>query len=168
MRASHELRAMSRKGLLAAITLGLCLSATARAQNCIELTTTAESEQQYVNEQGQKATRLVPLEKPVPGSEVVWTITAKNTCTKAVENVVIANPVPEHMTYVANSAMGTGTDITYSLDGKEYKPAAALTSTRNGAVRVATPDEYRAIRWSYAASFAPGSTAFVRYRARVD
>jgi uncharacterized repeat protein (TIGR01451 family) len=160
------LLATGKNVLRAGIALAIC--APAFAQNCIELTTTAESEQQYVNEQGKQVTRLVPLDKPVPGSEVVWTITAKNTCAKAVEHVVIANPVPEHMTYVASSAMGTGTDITYSVDGKEFRPAAALTSTRNGAVQPAKPDEYRAVRWSYAASFAPGSTAFVRYRARVD
>lgn len=162
----YWLLATGKNALRASLAVAIC--APAFGQNCIELTTTAQSEQQYVDEQGKKATRLVPLEKPVPGSEVVWTITAKNTCAKAVENVVIANPVPEHMTYVASSAMGTGTDITYSVDGKEFKAAAALTSTRDGALQPAKPDEYRAVRWSYAASFAPGSLAFVRYRARVD
>ena len=46
------------------------------------------------------------------------------------DNVVIANPVPEHMTYVANSAMGTGTDIAYSLDGKEFKARPTLHGAR--------------------------------------
>ena len=146
----------------------MCTGTAALAQeNCIELKTTAETEQQYVNEQGEKATRLVPLTKALPGDEVVWTVTAKNTCAKSVEKVVVANPVPEHMTYVANSALGVGTAIAYSLDGEQFQPAAALV-VNAGAIRAATPEEYRAIRWTYQASFAPGATAFVRYRARVN
>jgi uncharacterized repeat protein (TIGR01451 family) len=155
------------RALIAAIALN-SMSVVCASENCIELTTTAESEQQYVNERGQKATRLVALEKPVPGSEVVWTVTAKNVCSEPIESVVIVNPVPEHMTYVASSAMGVGTQITYSLDGKEFKAPAALTLTDAGATRTAKPEEYRAIRWTYQASFTPGTTAFVRYRARVN
>ena len=63
----YWLLATGKNALRATVALAIC--APAFGQNCIELTTTAESEQQYVNEQGQKATRLVPLEKPVPGSE---------------------------------------------------------------------------------------------------
>lgn len=165
---NEGVRTKGMGALRAAIMVAAFASASATAQNCIELTTTAESEQQYVNEQGQQATRLVPLEKPVPGSEVVWTITAKNVCDKPVENVAIANPVPEHMTYVANTAMGVGTDIAYSIDGKSFQAPAALTVSEGGEQRAAKPEEYRAVRWTYKASFAPGSTAFVRYRARVN
>jgi uncharacterized repeat protein (TIGR01451 family) len=152
---------------LAALILGASNAVSAQEKNCIELTTTAETEQEYVNAQGQKATRLVPAAKVLPGNEVVWTVTAKNVCSNPVDNVVVANSVPEHMTYVANSAMGVGTEITYSVDGEDFKPAAALTVSDAGASRAARPDEYRHIHWTYQASFAPGATAFVRYRALV-
>jgi len=134
---------------------------------CVELKTTGETESEVV-ENGQKVKRLVPVEKAVPGDEIVWTITAKNVCTTPTDNVVIANPVPEHMTYVANSAMGTGTDIVYSVDGKEFKSAADLqVRAADGTTRPARAAEYRAIRWTYKTAFAPGATAFVRYRAVV-
>jgi uncharacterized repeat protein (TIGR01451 family) len=148
----------------------MLLSAGAYAADkaCIELKTSGEAEQEVV-EQGQKVKRLVPLGKVVPGSEVVWTITAVNVCKEPAANVVVANPVPEHMTYVANSAMGTGTDIVYSLDGKEFKNAPELqVRAADGTTRAARPDEYRAIRWTYKNAFAPGATAFVRYRAVVE
>ena len=134
---------------------------------CVELKTSGESEREVV-ENGQKVKRLVPVGKVVPGDEIVWTITAKNVCATQADNVVIANPVPEHMTYVANSAMGTGTDIGYSLDGKEFKNASDLqVRAADGTARAAHADEYRAVRWTYKAAFAPGATAFVRYRAVV-
>ena len=159
---------MNGKKVIAAVWMTLMAAgAYAADKACIELKTTAETEQEVV-EQGQKVKRLAPAGKVVPGNEVVWTITAVNVCKTPTDDVVVANPVPEHMTYVANSAMGTGTDITYSLDGKEFKNAAELqVRAADGATRAARADEYRAIRWTYKSAFAPGATAFVRYRAVV-
>jgi uncharacterized repeat protein (TIGR01451 family) len=150
-------------------TLAAFASFAAAAESCIELITTAETEQAYTDEQGRQATRLVPVAKALPGDEVVWTVTAKNLCDKPAENIVIANPVPEHMTLVANTAMGVGTQITYSVDGKDFKPVDALSvRDADGAARNARPEEIRHIRWAYDAAFTPGATAFVRYRAMVD
>ena len=64
--------------------------------------------------------------------------------------------------------MGVGTEISYSLDGKEFKaPSELSVREADGSTRAARPAEYRAIRWTYKAAFAPGATAFVRYRATV-
>lgn len=153
-------------GMAAALLL-TTLNAHAADQACVELKTSAEAETEVV-EQGQKVKRLVPAGKVVPGAEIVWTITATNVCKQATDNVVIANPVPEQMTYVTGSAMGTGADIAYSLDGKDFKSAAELqVRGADGMTRAARADEYRAIRWIYRNAFAPGATAFVRYRAVV-
>jgi uncharacterized repeat protein (TIGR01451 family) len=159
---------MNGKTTIAALWMTLMTAgAYAADKACVELKTTGETESEVV-ENGQKVKRLVPVAKAVPGDEIVWTITAKNVCTTPADNVVIANPVPEHMTYVANSAMGTGTDIVYSVDGKEFKSAADLqVRAADGTTRAARADDYRAIRWTYKAAFAPGATAFVRYRAVV-
>lgn len=167
---------MKRKARTGASTLTLSLvalilssAAAAQERGCIELKTTAETREEYRDEHGRSAHRLVQAGKVVPGHEVIWTITARNVCPKAVENVVIANPVPEHMHYVADSAMGAGTSITYSLDGKQFADESALVvRAHDGSSRPARADEYRAIRWTFTAPFAPGSTAFVRYRAMVN
>ncbi len=147
--------------------LATAMNAYAADKACVELKTSADAEHEVL-EQGQKVKRLVPAGKVVPGDEIVWTITATNVCKEATDNIVIANPVPEHMAYVANSAMGTGADIAYSLDGKEFKSATELqVRAADGTPRAAPADEYRAIRWTYKSAFAPGATAFVRYRALV-
>ncbi|MFL6575136.1 MAG: hypothetical protein ACJ8MR_00850 [Povalibacter sp.] len=144
------------------------VSAFAEDKDCIELTTVAEAPQQYVNEQGQAATRLVPVTRAVPGDEVVWTLTAKNVCATSIEHVVVANPVPEHMSYVANSAMGIGAAITYSLDGREFASLSELAAHMPDGSHVVTADAVRQIRWTYTTAFAPGATAFVRYRATLN
>jgi uncharacterized repeat protein (TIGR01451 family) len=153
--------------VLTLFTAGTHVDALAADKACVELKTSGETEREVV-EQGQKVKRLVAVDKVVPGDEIVWTITATNVCKEPTADVVIANPVPAHMTYVANSAMGVGADITYSLDGKDFKSAAELqVRAAEGATRAARADEYRAIRWTYKTAFAPGATAFVRYRAVV-
>ncbi|HKQ83541.1 MAG TPA: hypothetical protein VJS42_15220 [Steroidobacteraceae bacterium] len=153
---------------IAALSLAAGL-AQAADLGCIELKNSVEVEQEFVNEQGQTATRLVPAAKVVPGDQVIYTVMAKNVCDKPADNIVIANPVPEHMTYVPNSALGTGTEIAYSLDGADFKAAEQLSvQEADGTTRAARADEYRAVRWIFKHSFAPGATAFVRYRAALN
>jgi uncharacterized repeat protein (TIGR01451 family) len=159
---------MNGKTTIAALVMTLMTAgAHAADKACVELKTSGETESEVI-ENGQKVKRLLPVGKALPGDQIVWTITATNVCNTPTDDVVIANPVPEHMTYVASSAMGTGTDIAYSLDGKEFKSAAELqVRAADGTTRAARADEYRVIRWSYKTAFAPGATAFVRYRAVV-
>lgn len=159
------------------VVLSLLLGAlTAQAQTpaqtskpCIELKNDVQLEQQYTDAQGKPATRLVAPGKVVPGNEVIYTITAANVCNQPAGNVVINNPVPEHMSYVMNSAMGTGTDITYSLDGKSFAKLEAL-SVRNadGTTRAPRADEIKNIRWTYNTPINAGQTGFVRFRATLN
>ncbi len=142
---------------------------TQATKPCIELKNDVQMEQQYADAQGKPATRLVAPGKVVPGNEVIYTVTATNVCTQPVGNVVVNNPVPEHMTYVMNSAMGTGTDITYSLDGKSFAKLEAL-SVRNadGSSRAPHADEIKSIRWTYNTPINAGQTGFVRFRATLN
>jgi uncharacterized repeat protein (TIGR01451 family) len=138
------------------------------APGCIALKTVAEVEENYTNEKGEPATRLVAPLKVVPGREVVWTLTATNVCDKPAEHVSIDNPVPEHMVYVAGSAFGAGTDVLFSLDGHSFAPADALAvHEAAGNSRPARAEEYTAIRWSLKNALAPGAVAIARYRASV-
>ncbi|MCB1623622.1 MAG: DUF11 domain-containing protein [Pseudomonadales bacterium] len=135
---------------------------------CIVLKTVAEMEQVYTAENGAAAKRLVPAAKVVPGGEVVWTVTASNVCDKPADKVAIDNPVPDHMRYVADSAMGPGTDIAFSLDGQKFAAPEALTVRgADGAERAARADEYAFIRWTFKNALQPGSVAFARFRAVV-
>lgn len=144
---------------------GIGTQAFAVDQGCIVLKSVAEVEKEVVTEKGEKSKQLVPVVKVVPGVEVTWTITANNICKQPSEKVTINNAVPAHMTYVPNSAVGPGSDISYSLDGKAFAAPAELTVVENDVKRQARADEYRHIRWSFKDSLAPGAQAFARYRA---
>jgi uncharacterized repeat protein (TIGR01451 family) len=143
-------------------------AAFAAEKTCISLANEAQVEQEFVEANGQKAKRLVPPGKVLPGGEITYTITAKNTCVTAAERVVIDNPVPQHMAYVMGSALGVGTDITFSVDGKTYeKPDALKVTGADGKTRRAGAADIKSVRWAYANPVAPGSTGLVRFRATV-
>lgn len=157
-----------KQNLIAAAALIACsFGSQAFAQtDCVVLKSVAETEKEVVNDKGEKSKTLVPVGKVVPGTEVIWTVTASNVCEKkSSDKVTINNPVPEHMTLVPGSASGPGADITFSVDGKTYAPAGALTVQENGAARPARAEEYKYIRWEFKNSLAPGASAFARFRA---
>jgi uncharacterized repeat protein (TIGR01451 family) len=148
-----------------ACSFGSQAFAQAPSQGCIALKSTAEIEQEVIDAKGEKTKQLVPVQKVVPGKEVVWTVTASNTCKKPTENATINDPVPEHMSYVAGSAFGAGSTITFSVDGIAFGNPEELTVTDNGATRKARADEYRHIRWVFKNPLPPGATAVARFRA---
>lgn len=153
-------------GAAALIACTFASQAFAQApQGCIVLTSTAQVEQEVVDANGKKSTQLVPAAKVVPGVEVVWTVTANNVCKTPSDKVTINNPVPEHMTYVADSASGPGSDISFSVDGQKFAAPSQLTVQENGVARKARADEYRHVRWVFKDSLQPGASAFARFRA---
>ena len=160
------------KKILGLVALLACVAGSpamaqkmAPGEGCIALKSTAEVEQDVVNEKGEKSKKLVPAGKVVPGVEVIWTVTANNVCKQPSEKVTINNPIPAHMSYVANSATGPGSDISYSLDGKAFGAEGQLTVSENGVTRKARADEYKHIRWEFKNSLPPGASAFARFRA---
>jgi uncharacterized repeat protein (TIGR01451 family) len=152
-----------------ALLAGL-LNAQAHAADgrCIALKSLAEVEQEVVDAKGQKTVKRVPANKVVPGTEVIWTVTAVNNCKQPSENVTINNPVPKHMTLVANSATGTGSEVSYSLDGQSFGKPDELTVQDNGAARKARADEYKHIRWVFKNPLAAGATATASFRATLE
>jgi uncharacterized repeat protein (TIGR01451 family) len=164
-------------GLSLAIAAALALSGVAAAASaetaavkpgCVSVKTVAQVEEEYLDERGHKARRLVAPAKVVPGTEVIWTVTASNICAVPATNVQIDNPVPQHMSYVAQSAFGPGADISYSLDGRRFAAPEQLTvRADDGAERRARPEEYSHLRWALKDAIAPGAVAIARFRATV-
>jgi uncharacterized repeat protein (TIGR01451 family) len=163
-------RLTTLKTCLVVASLGAAATALAQApeRGCIELKTVAEIQEQYVDERGNAATRLVPAGKVVPGDEVVWTIVANNVCTAPAGDVAITNPVPQHMRYVRDSAFAAGAAIEFSLDGTAFAAPAALRVTEaDGSRRTARAEEYSHIRWVLSRPMGPNESWLVRYRAAV-
>jgi len=152
-------------GVAALLACSLGSQAFAQTQNCVVVKSVAEVEKDVVDANGVKSTKLLPLSTATPGTLVVYTTTASNVCKQPVDKIEISNFVPEHMTYVASSAMATGAEVTYSLDGKTFGTADQLTVLENGVSRKARADEYKFFRWAFKGSLAPGAQAAASFRA---
>ena len=60
---------------------------------------------------------LVPADRVVPGDEVFYTLEIRNTGARPLPPPTVDFAIPEHMRYIANSAVGAGAEVSYSVDG---------------------------------------------------
>ena len=135
----------------------------------IEVKTVAETEVTEVDKQGKEIVKRTAATNVVPGTEVIYTITAKNTGNEPADNIVVTNPVPKETVYVDGSAFGAGTRITFSVDGgKSYDKAQNLkVKDKAGKPRAAKAEDYTHVRWTLQFNLQPGQEAPVWYRVRV-
>lgn len=160
---------VSRASLIISLLLGI-VPLTALAQPKMELQTRAEKEI-TVEENGRQVTRRVPADKIESGAELIYTVSYKNTGSEKATNVVVNNPVPEHTRYIPDSAFGKNTEITFSLDGKQFRKPDQLTYTVTTAggqqeQHPAKPEQFTHIRWRIA-EVMPGAGGEVGFRVKV-
>jgi len=149
----------------------LLLTAIAAAQEAADPLTIkaiAEVESKSVAH-GRQVIKLIPADRVVPGDRVIYTLEVRNTGA-ALEAPVIVHPIPEHMRYVADSAVGPGAEVSYSVDGgRSFDRAENLkVPGKDGEPRPAVAADYTHIRWRLKNSLKANSVAFVRFRARVE
>jgi uncharacterized repeat protein (TIGR01451 family) len=119
--------------------------------------------------QGRETTKLIPAERVVSGDTVIYTLEVRNTAPISVRRPVVTYAVPEHMTYMPESAVGPGTEVTYSIDaGRSFDaPENLRIQDPGGQARAATAADYTHIRWQLKNVLKGNSVAFVRFRARM-
>jgi uncharacterized repeat protein (TIGR01451 family) len=117
---------------------------------------------------GHDTTRLVNADEVVPGDEVIYTLEIHNISAIAIPPPTVDYPIPEHMRYVANSAIGAGADVSYSVDhGRTFdRPENLKISDAHGA-RPAMPADYTHIRWQLKHILKGNSVAMAHFRAVV-
>ena len=135
----------------------------------IEISTTAEIEIVEVAPDGQETVLRTAARSVVPGTELIYTITAKNAGNEPADKVVVTNPVPAQTRYIDGTAAGANTDITFSVDGGESwgQPVSLTVVDENGESRTATADDYTHVRWTLKSNLAPAQQLPVTYRAQV-
>ncbi len=156
------------------VILALALAGIASAQDAekgkVELKMAAEKEVAITGADGSKTMERVPAEKVIPGDLVIYTITYTNKGDKPAENLVVKNPIPEHMKYVDGSAAGENSAITYSVNnGKTYDVPEKLTvkDAKGNTVKV-KPSDYTNIRWTLTKPVAPESSGTVSFKAKLE
>lgn len=141
----------------------------ARQPGSIELKNVAEIEVKTTDAKGKVTIKRTPADKAIPGTDVIYTTTFKNIGDKPAGDIVINNPLPLHTTLVADSVFGTNTDITYSIDGKNFAaPEKIKVKDKDGKDIPATAKDYTHIRWSLKGNLAAGKSGSVGFRAVIN
>ena len=146
--------------------LGSFSSGAHAADGAIKLTSIAQVEVEVIDQKGKKTLKRAPVDKAVPGTEVIYTTTFENIGNKSASDIVINNPLPNDSEYKAGSAFGKDSEILFSADGgKKFGHAEELKIRgADGKERIALPKEYTHIRWTYKGQLAAGKSGEVGFR----
>lgn len=119
--------------------------------------------------QGRDTTQLVPADRVVSGDTVFYTLEVRNTAPTSMQRPVVTYAIPAHLIYLSDSAVGPGTEVSYSVDGgRSFDVPENLTVQEpGGQVRAAAAADYTHIRWQLKNALKGNSVAFVRFRARM-
>jgi uncharacterized repeat protein (TIGR01451 family) len=160
-----------------AVILGLALllptwgmRALADTSGAVEIHAIAEVEVKTKGPDGAEQIKREPAKKVPPGGAVIYTLRAENKGAKPADDVVVTDPIPEHMDYIDGSASSVGTRLTFSVDGgKTWAPKEKLqVRGKDGVTHTATAEELTHIRWQFEKPLAPGESRSVEFRARVE
>jgi uncharacterized repeat protein (TIGR01451 family) len=162
MCATHSARPTFRALWLlvgAYLTSPLC-GADSAGPATLEVTATAAVRQDHA---------LVPADRVVPGDEVFYTLEIRNTGTRPLPPPTVDFAIPEHMRYIADSAVGAGADVSYSVDGGRSfdRPENLSIVPVGGEPRLATAADYTHIRWRLKHTLQAKAMALARFRAIV-
>jgi hypothetical protein len=151
--------------------LGACLlavgamgAAEPAAAAGVSITSSVMAQQRSTAPDGTTRVSLVPASRVVPGDRVVFQLAYANGEPRAVDNLVLNNPVPEHLAYRGPMAGSPAPEV--SVDGKTFAPLSALkVSEPSGAVRAARADEVTHVRWRIASAVPAGATGKLGFEA---
>ncbi len=139
------------------------------APSPVALNSVAEVEILVSDADGVEHSKRVPAERVVPGDTVIYSTVFSNNGEDSAEGLVINNPIPEHMSFLAGSAFGPA-EIVFSIDGGDRfdRPEGLWLADTSGAKRQARPDEYTHIRWTLNDPLAPGQSGQVGFSAQLN
>ena len=117
---------------------------------------------------GRSTTQLVSADRVVSGDQIIYTLEVRNTAASTVHAPTVTYAVPSHMWYVADSAVGPGAEVSFSVDGGHNfdSPENLEIATADGR-RAAAAADYTHIRWQLSRDLKANSVAFLRFRAMV-
>lgn len=135
----------------------------------LELTVKSFQEVEVADKTGKKIKKTVPVAKIVPGNEVIYVISWKNKGTQPATGVVVNNPVPKEVSFVAGSSQVVGAVDEVSVDGG--KTWGALETLKvvgsDGSARAAGAADVTDVHWKLTAPVQAGGSGSVGYRALV-
>ncbi|HEV7693406.1 MAG TPA: hypothetical protein VGO52_21410 [Hyphomonadaceae bacterium] len=149
------------------LLLGLsALALAAPAFADVRLFSTVQEEIVIQKPNGGREVKLVAADSVAPGDTVIVRVAYANESDKPASDIVISNPVPEHLSLVD---IREGGEPAYSVDGgKTWGALSALKIVSGGETRVAKAADVTNVRWRLTQPLAPGAAGAVAFSARLN
>jgi len=156
-------------GVLIAFGISMDISMAAASGSPVTITSQVNELVQQVDANGKSRLVAVKPDRIVPGDRILYTTNVTNNGGQASDNIVITNPIPQHVRYLGGTAQGQNFNIVYSVDGGQQFGQAEQLKVRdaNGQVRQAQPSEYTHIRWQYNAALQPAEAQKISFQAQL-
>lgn len=150
---------------------GIAAASAVQLQNDAfqEVVVTGKDGKPVAGKDGKPLRKRQKVTNAVPGSEIIYVLTYRNTGSKPLAGVVVKDDVPASLAFVPGSAQGAGTKAEVSVDGgKSYGVLEKLAVTNaDGSSRPAEGRDVTHVRWSVQGAVAAGKDGSVTYRAVV-
>lgn len=153
--------------LLALMALALGTPAAAQQQN--QLSVAVENRSAAL-----EAARGTPRsdEAARAGDVLRYRLTFRNTTPRALRGVVVSDPIPAGLRFVAGSSRASRADarVEYSVDGGRTfaaQPMETVVVDGRREQRPAAPEKYTHVRWTVGGEVAPGATVVAEFDARL-
>lgn len=143
----------------------------ATTNNNVSIQSTAFVEQTTKDSTGKDVKTEALATNVVPGETVTFKNVISNKGATPAKDIVVTNPLPDHMTFVSAYSTDTNnTNITYSLDGKEFGDLTKLSvkDKTTGNARSALPEEVKFVRWAVKTQLSGNSNLEVGYKATLQ
>lgn len=163
---------MTRKILTTlCLLLLVALPVLAAEKGGIELKSVAEVEIPAKNDKGVNEVIRVDASSVniAPGDTIIFSTRYSYQGAQPATNVVINNPLPEHMLYLDGTAEGKGTRIEFSVDqGKTFAaPDKLKVKDTEGKERLAGAADYTHIKWTFEKAIENNARGSVSFKAKV-
>ena len=138
------------------------------AQANVSISSTSLQEVTKVTATGEKIKEWTKTEKVVPGTVVRYVNRLENSGATSATKLLVKNPIPNNMEYVAGSAVCQGScSLFYSVDGgKSFNIPSELYVGEGESRHLAKASEYTDIQWVIDA-LAANAKSIVEYKARL-
>ena len=141
------------------------MTATPALSAPIEISNVVFQEVEVRQPDGSVKRTLAPAATVTPGDEIVYVLTIRNTGVSPAEQLVVTNPLPADVAFVAPE--GT-TAPKVSIGGERFGALTELTvSTADGRTRPAQPSDVTHLRWDLSVPLPPQGERQVSYRGQL-
>jgi uncharacterized repeat protein (TIGR01451 family) len=163
---NFRIKDISMNKILKISTLCFCMATMLEAN--VSISSNSFQQKVQLSENGQKTKEWVKAEKIVPGTVIKYVNSLVNAGDKKASSLVIKNPIPKNMKYIANTAeCKTVCKVTYSVDGgASFYSVGELYFTEESGKRLAKASEYTDIMW-VVENLEAQTQSFVEYQAQL-